>query len=162
MVDDPNVRLVRDVDVDVVDGLAAFGQNLLRRADEHAGGELEHLASVHLDEVLPLRDGLRARRRPRPSGGQVELRPARAVRAELEAEKTAFGDAVENDRPGAVSEQDGGAAIAPVEDPGEHVAADDERVARKARGEHPVPLGDRVHEARAAGGEVIGAGFVGT
>src|SRR5207248_1060053 len=83
---------------------------------------------VHLDEVLPPRDGLRARGRPRPSGGQVELGPARAVRAELEAEQTAFGDPVENDRPGAVAEQDGGAAIAPVEDPGEHVAADDERV----------------------------------
>src|SRR3989442_13723744 len=107
---------MRDVHVDVIDGLAALGEHLLRRADEHTGRELEDLASVHLDKVLSLRDGLRGRWRARPSSRQIELCSARAVGAELEAEEAAFRDTLDHDSPCAVAEEHGRAPVAPVED----------------------------------------------
>ena len=84
-------------------------------------------------------------------------RAARPVGSELEAEEAALADALENDRAGPVSEQHGRPPVAPVQDLREHVPADDQRPLREAPGEHPVGLGDGVHEARAASGEIVGA-----
>src|SRR5689334_12489712 len=116
MLDDAHIRLMRNVDVDVLDTAPALGQHGLGGADEYPGRELEHLAAVHLDEVLTLRDRLRGGGGARAAGRQVELRAARAVGAELEAEEAAVGYALEHDRARAVAEQHGGRAVAPVED----------------------------------------------
>ena len=51
-------------------------------------------------------------------------------------------------------------AIRPVDDLGEHVAADDERALGETAGDHPVRLRDRVHEAGAAGREVVRGGVL--
>ena len=65
-------------------------------------------------------------------------------------------DALEHDRAGAVAEEDERRAVLPVEDARQEVAADHERALREPAGEHPVGLRERVHEAGAAGGEVVG------
>ena len=81
---------------------------------------------------------------------------ARAVRAEIEREEAGLLRPLEHDRARAVAEEDDGRAVVPVDDAGEHVAADDERSLGETGGEHPVRLYERVHEAGAAGREVIG------
>ena len=150
VVDDPLVRLVRDVDVDVVDGQPALVEHLLRRADHHARRELEDLAAVHLHELVGVLEVARAAAR------QPEVLAAAAVRAELEAEEAALVDRLDHDRAGAVAEEDERRAVVPVEDLREHVAADDERALREARRRPCVRLRDRVHEAGAAGEQVVG------
>ena len=155
MIDDAHVRLVRHIDVNLVDGNVAFVQNLLCGVDEHARCELEDLPPVHLRKVLPRGDRLSRRRRARAAGGHVELLPARAVRAELETEETAFRHPLEDDRARAVAEEDARAAVLPVDDSRKHVAADDERVVGQAASHHPVRLSECVDEARAAGRQVV-------
>ncbi len=66
---------------------------------------------------------------------------------------------LEDDCAGAVAEQDERRAVGPVEDLRENVGADHERTAREAGDDGAVALGERVHEARAAGGDVVGGGF---
>ena len=156
VIDDAHVRLVRDVDVDVVDRGAAFRQNGLRRCHEHACGELEHLAAVHHDVVRTVGHRLGRRRLPRAAGGQRQVGSARTVGAELEAEEAALGHTLHHNRAGAVAEEDAGRAVAPVHEFREHVAADDERLLRQPGRDHAVRLGDRVHEAGTPGGEVVG------
>ena len=99
VIDDPDIGLVRDVDVDVVDRLPALGEDRLRRADHHASRELEDLAAVHLHELLRILE------LPRAAAGQPEVRAAGAVRAELEAEEAALVDRLHHDGAGAVAEQ---------------------------------------------------------
>ena len=150
MVDDPLVRLVRDVDVDVVNGLPALRQHLLRRADHDTRRELEHLAAVHLHELVRVLEVARAAAR------QPEVLAAAAVGAQLEAEKAALLDPLDHDRARSVAEQNERGAVGPVEDLGQDVTADHERPLREARRDHPVCLGERVHEPRAAGEQVVG------
>ena len=93
-----------------------------------------------------------------PLPGSQRLVAAAAVRAQLEAEEAALVDALEHDRAGAVAEEHERRAVGPVEDLGEHVAADDERPLREPGRDHAVGLRERVHEARAAGEQVVGGG----
>jgi hypothetical protein len=79
-----------------------------------------------------------------------------------EPQEAAVRDSLEHDRARAVAEEDGGAAVAPVQDPREDVASHDERTVREAGGQHPVGLGNRVHEAGAAGREVVGGRVLGS
>src|SRR5262249_32171322 len=81
VIHDPHVRLVRHVDVDVVDGHVAFVEYRLRGRNEHAGRELEHLAPGHVDVTIGPRIPHPARATTRE--GQVDT--AAAVGAELEA-----------------------------------------------------------------------------
>ena len=97
----------------------------------------------------------------RAAARQPEVLATGAVRAELEAEEASAGDRLHHDRAGTVAEEHERRAVVPVEDLREHVAADDERAFRETAREHPVRLGDRVHEARAAGEQVVGAGVGG-
>ena len=152
VVDDPLVRLVRHVDVDLVDRPPALREHRLRRRDHHPRRELEHLAAVHLQHLL------RVVELPRAAPGQQQVLAAAAVGAELEAEEAAALDRLHHDRAGAVAEEHERRAVVPVEDLREHVAADDERPLRETRREHPVGLRDRVHEAGAAGEQVVGGG----
>src|SRR5205823_12017840 len=96
------------------------------------------------------------------AAGQPEARAASAVRAQLEPEKALLRGRFEDDCACAVTEEDECRTVAPVEDLGEHVPADDERPLREAAGEHPVALRERVHEARAAGRKVVGGRVLGT
>ena len=89
------------------------------------------------------------------------MHAAAAVGAELEAEEAAALDGLHDHRAGAVAEQDERRAVVPVEDLREDVAADHERLAREAGCEHPVGLRDRVHEAGAAGEQVVRGGILG-
>src|SRR5579864_8678120 len=108
-----------DVDVDVGDAALAGLEDRLRRGHEHPGRELEHLATVHRQELL-LALGEEAGAAPR----EVELPAAGAVGAELEAEEAALVDPLEHDRPGSIPEQDQRRAVGPVEHAREDVAAD--------------------------------------
>src|SRR5204862_3167886 len=96
------------------------------------------------------------RRSAGPAGREEQLRTALAVAAELEAEEAALRYALHDDRAGSVPEENGGATVAPVEDPREDVPTDHQRVACQSCGDHAVALGDCVHEAGATGGEVVG------
>src|SRR5437868_15121750 len=100
MVDDPDIGLVRHVHVDVVDREPALVENLLGRVDHDAGRELEDLTAVHLHEALRIVEMARA------AAGEPEVLAAAAVRAELEAEETALRDGLDDDRAGAVPEED--------------------------------------------------------
>ena len=55
MFHDPNVRLVRNVHIDVFDPHGAFLEESLSRRDKDARRELEDLASVHVDVAVCLR-----------------------------------------------------------------------------------------------------------
>src|SRR5947209_15843916 len=79
-----------------------------------------------------------------------------AVRAELEAEKATVVDLLQYDGAGAVTEQDECRPVAPVEDAGQDVAADDERALRQSGRDHPVRLDERVDESRATGKQAVG------
>ena len=83
VIHDPDVRLVRDVDVDLVDRDAAALEHGLRRRDEHTRRELEDLAPVHVNVAVARRLLDLARAAP----GQREVNAAAPVRAELEAEE---------------------------------------------------------------------------
>src|SRR5690242_10988350 len=122
MLDDPDVGLMGNIDVDIVDGIPAFVEQLLGGADEYPRRELEHLAAVHLQEAA-----LAVREDPGAAAGVVELGPARPVGAELEAEEAALLDVLQHHGARAVAEEDERGAVAPVEDPAEDVAADHER-----------------------------------
>ena len=140
---------MRDVDVDVLHALPALLQHGLCGRHENARRELEHLAPVHLHQPVRILEAAGAAAR------QPEVLAAGAVGAELEGEEACLLRRLEHDRAGAVSEQDDRRAVGPVEDAGKHVAADHERAPREARRHHPVGLRKRVHEAGAAGGEVV-------
>src|SRR3954469_10641366 len=119
MIDDPDVRLMRYVHVDVVDGDAAALHDVLCGLDEDAGGELEHLTAVHLDVPLLVVEHSRAAAR------EPEILAAGPVRAELEPEEALLGRRLEHDGARPVAEEHEGRAVVPVEDPREEVAADD-------------------------------------
>ena len=89
----------------------------------------------------------------------AELLPALAVRAELEALEAPVRDAPDHDRARSVSEKDAGRAVVPVDDLRERLGADDQRVSRQPTCHRPVRLRERVHEAGAAGGKVVGSGI---
>src|SRR6476646_1941114 len=141
-----------NVDVDVLDREIALVENRLGGRDQNPRGELEDLAAVHLDELLGLVE------EPGTAPRQPEIRTAASVGAELEAEEAARVDLLQDNRPGAVAEQDERRAIVPVEDLGQHVSADDERAIREPGREHRLGLRDRVDEACATGREVVGGG----
>ena len=65
-------------------------------------------------------------------------------------------DRLHHDRAGAVAEEHERRAVVPVEDLREQVATDDERLLGEPRRQHAVRLRDRVHEAGAAGEQVVG------
>src|SRR3954447_24423096 len=75
VVDDAHVGLVRDVQVDVVDRLAALLQYRLRRRSENTRCEPEHLAAVHLHEPG------RVVERARPTSRQPQVLAAGALGA---------------------------------------------------------------------------------
>ena len=154
VIDDADVRLVRDVDVDVLDLEPALGENRVCRGDHDARCELEDLAAVHL-HVL----GRRRRTSVSRSPAARDSVAAAAVGAELEPEEPTRVDDLHDDRAGAVAEEHERRAIGPVEDLGEDVSADDERALGQPRREHGVGLCDRVDEPGTAGGQVVGGGI---
>src|SRR4029078_4516419 len=83
MVDDPLVRLVRDVHVDLVDGTATLGEHGLRRKNHSPSRKFVDLAAVHPEHriwVLEL---------PRAASRVLEMDAPAPVGAELEAEEAA-------------------------------------------------------------------------
>ena len=80
---------------------------------------------------------------------------ATPVGAELEGKEARLVRRFEHDGASAVAEQDDRGPVAPVEDPGEHVATDHERSPCQPGDDHSVRLSDRVHEPRTAGGQVV-------
>src|SRR5207244_7536931 len=140
-------------DVDVADPLAALLEHGLGGADQDAGGELEHLATVHRQIAAAVLGD------PGAAAGEGQLHAPAAVCAQLEAEEAAALEPFELDGPGPVAEEDEGRPVGPVEDPREDVSADDERALGQAAGENPVGLRERVHTPRAAGRRVVGSSF---
>ena len=78
VVDDPDVRLVGNVDVDVGDRAAAGLEQRLGRALEDARRELEHLAAVHLQDTTSRRSASPV---SRCRGSRGRARPSRRRRA---------------------------------------------------------------------------------
>ena len=101
--DDPHVGLVGHEQRDVVDADAGLLERPLGGVDHDPHGPAEHLLAVHLDGAADL---------------GVEDVAQRAVGAEVEPEHPARAvAALEHDGAGAVTEEDGGAAVLPVHDP---------------------------------------------
>ena len=150
IVDDSCIRLVRHVDVDVVDRPADLVEESLRRRHHHSRGELENLAAVHLHQPVGVLEGARTAAR------EPEVLAAAAVGAQLEAFEPALGDPLHHDRAGSVAEEDECRTVGPVENLREHVSADNERLLRETARDHCVGLREGVDEARAAGEEVVG------
>src|SRR5439155_17250521 len=78
VLDDADVRLMRHVQVDVVHSQSELVEKLLGRRYEYPRGELEYLASIHVDEMTVSGDGLLRGRLSRTAGRQKELHAARA------------------------------------------------------------------------------------
>ena len=149
VIDDPDIRLMRHVHVDVIHCLSTFGKDRLCRRHHHAGRELEHLAAVHLHEPLGILE------QPRAAPGQPQATASRPVGPKLEAEEASVLGRLEHDGSCAVAEEHERRAVAPVEDLREHVATDHQRTLGEAGREHRVGLGNRVHESGAAGRQVV-------
>ena len=107
-------------------------EHRLRRAHEYPRRELEHLTAVHLARSRP-----RGRRAREPPPGATGRRPPRRRRRARSRGSRPL-DALEQHRARTVAEEDERRAVGPVEDPREHVAADDERALREPGGDHPV------------------------
>jgi hypothetical protein len=90
---------------------------------------------------------------------QVLLGP---VGAQRKAQQAPVGDGafalprLQHDRAGAVAEQDAGAAVGPVHQPGHGLRADDERAFGAVAGDEPVGDRQRIDEAGADGLDVEG------
>ena len=120
-VDDADVGLVGDDQGEVVDGDAGPLEGPQRRVDHRAHGPAEHLLAVHLDEAADV------------GGEQVAGRP---VGVEVEAEQVARAvGGLEHDRAGAVGEEDGRAAVVPVDDAAHGLGADEQHPVEPGREE---------------------------
>ena len=113
------------------------------------------LLALHPDLVLAAGDRLGRRRALRPAGGQPDHVGALGLGRELDAHRRhGLVGRGQHDRSRAVAEQDAGAPVGVVEEPGQQLRADDERVLR----EPGLDVGGRgrvaVHEARAGGHHV--------
>ena len=91
-----------------------------------------------------------------PLPGSQRFAPPAPSAPSSNPRKPRSGDRLHDDGARAVAEEHERRAVLPVEDAREQVAADDERALREPAGEHPVRLGERVHEAGASGREVVG------
>ena len=95
-------------------------------------------------------------------GGHLEQIAPATVGTDLEAEQPVPAPRpAEHHRAGAVAEQDAGRAIAPVEQPREHLGADHQRRIGQSRLDLRVGLRQRVDEPAAGGGQVEGGDVVG-
>ena len=143
MAHDAHVRLVRNVDVDIVDGHRIGGERLARILLEDAHGEPEHRAAVHLEGRIALHRA--ARHVPR---GSQDLRVV-AVRVQVAREDSGLRRGLEHHGPRAVAEEDARGPVLPVEDAGEDFRADHERAAVLPGAHEKVGGAERIHEAGA-------------
>src|SRR5439155_22331884 len=100
VIHDPDVRLVRDVDVDLLNRAPALVEDSLCGRNHYTGRELEHLAAVHLDERLGMIEV------PRAATGQPEVLAPAAVGAQLETEESSLLHWLEHDGSRTVAEKD--------------------------------------------------------
>ena len=110
VVDDPLVRLVRDVDVDVVDRLAAL------REDAPADETMTRVANLKTSRPFIFTYESGSSKCPRAAARIPEVIAAAAVRSELEAKEAAVVNRLHDDGARPVAEQDERRAILPVED----------------------------------------------
>src|SRR5207244_11350474 len=123
------------------------------------GDPVAPLAS-HPDVVLATGDRLGRRRALRAAGRAPDHVGATRLGGHLDTQRTAWLLAGrQDDSTRAVAEQDAGAAIAVVEEPGEQLGPDDEDVLRKPGHDVRLGRGEGVDKARAGGGDVERAGL---
>src|SRR3954468_2906399 len=146
--EDPDVRLVGDEEVDVVDGQPGVGDRLARRLDHAADRVAVDLAALHAQHGV------------RPLG--VEHVGLGGVGAEDEAAAADLELAARDDhRAGAVAEEHRRPAVVVVGDARERLGAADEHDARAAGLDLGGGLVERVDEAGAGGVDVDGARALG-
>src|SRR5579863_6981753 len=117
-----------------------------------------------MDEVHAVVDGLLRCGMERAAAWHVEVAAAGAVYIMHEIED-AFGIRgcrFEEDRTGAVAEEDAGGAVGVVEDGGHHVTADDQYFFVRAAGDELRADGERIEKAGTGGGEIEAPGVLGT
>ena len=153
-VEDPLIGLVRDDPVDFVRRVAG---RLERLAED--GGKVGHRVAEHL---LALHSELADRPGGRGAAVDIEQLIVAAVGMELGREDSAILGLLdsEQDRSGAVAEQDAGRPVFPVEDPAERLRSDHQSMIGHAALDHIVGDRQRVEEAGADGRNVEGDAVV--
>ena len=142
-VDDPGVGLVEDEEVHVLNGHTGLFQHLVDAVGHCLNGELEGRLAVHED-----------------AGWRRLLRAgdAQHVRVAVAAQNGVDGGIVlpplHHHSAGAVSEEDAGAPVLPVDEPGEHLRADHQAVLPGGLGQQALHGVDGEQEAAACGIQV--------
>ncbi|ENN85877.1 hypothetical protein RHSP_17726 [Rhizobium freirei PRF 81] len=153
-VDDAPVGLMRHQPVQIVHGRAGRIEGSLDDIRDHADGVLEHFAPRHVQNADRARRG-------RPAV-DVELFLVRAIGAQACGQHAAIrvGAAplarFENQRTGAVTEENAGRAIRPIEDAGKRLGADDQHTLGKAAANIGVGSRHRIDETAADGLNIEG------
>src|SRR5690606_16511328 len=128
----------------------------LEKLDHRARRELEDLRALHLEEVVASLDRLVRRGRATASPWDMDEIGADAVASEVvveDARLLALG-AREHDRARAITEEDAGLAVLPIDESRERLGPDDEHVAEDARADETRADGERVDEAGAGRVEI--------
>jgi hypothetical protein len=100
-----------------------------RGGSHHPGRKTEDLPPVHLDTVKFSPDGFEAGGDPASAGGHAEQISSGTVGAHHAREHSArLLAGLEQERAGAVAEEDAGGAVVPVDDSGEGLRADHQSV----------------------------------
>src|SRR5262245_20734590 len=157
--DDPQIRLVGNEEVQVGGGEPVAPEDRLGALHEHPHGDLEDVVALHLRIVHPRVDRLARRRVTRAAAGHVEQLPVLAVGVEVGIDDPGVALAgLQHGGARGVGQQDAGAPVGEVGDPGQALGAD---------AEHPAVLpgldelgadGEAVDGSRARGQHVDRAG----
>src|SRR5262249_21655843 len=126
-VDDADVRLVRDVQVDVVGAEAGVPQHVLDGVAQDGDRPAEDAAAVHVHVVQAAREQLRRRRHAAAAGRAAEQVAAAAVGPHAVAQDALVRPAARQQyRPRPVAEQRVGLQVVGVDHARVAVAADDQ------------------------------------
>ena len=138
--DDPAVGLMRHQPVDVRRGQPVGGERLVHHLAQMLHRLAEHLAPFH-----PQKAGMAGRRRAAIDIEDVVLASVRMQmgREDMAAARPRLGHRLQHQCPGAVAEQDAGAAIVPVENAREGLGADHQSGARLPEPQRIVGGGER-------------------
>src|SRR5690606_36279534 len=123
-------------------------------------GELEYLAPVHLQMRSGVRENIGAFRYELGPARHVEVLVTRAVRAKLRAQQSALLiGPLDDDRAGAVAEQDASAPVGVVDVAGEGIDTDDQRPVVDTAVDELRPDGQGRHETGARRPDIEGCGI---
>ena len=150
--DDPDVRLVRDEQVDVGRLQAGAVDRRERCRGKGARGEAIGLLALHAHKVLATSDGLGRWRPLGAAGRQPDHVGAFGLGRHLDAQSPAGGvRRAQHNGTSAVPEEDAGVAVRVIEEAGKRLRPDDQDIASHPAGDVRLACGVGVDEAGAGG-----------